>query len=158
LLNLRCFTVLLGGWLILATSPARAAEAEVEVETKEGWVETTYVISMNKEAALKLRDGLDRVDPTLIGGALTGAAPHPALKIAIALATGNADAFKRSLNKEGTIGANGITITLTAYGGKLATYGQYFRPSTARMPTGPAADAMQIAVNPWSWSIAPRNR
>ena len=111
---------------------------------------------MNREAAERLRDAVDRVDPKMVGGALMTAARHPAIKIAIALVTGNADAFKRALNKDGAIGPGGLTITLTAYGGWVAKNGPAMPNPLGDKVGGAVHDAMQVAVNPWSWSIAPR--
>jgi hypothetical protein len=152
---------LCGAWLLVSHSlTARAASPELTVKTDEGWFKTTYVITMNKEAAIQLRDATDRIDPKLIGGALTSATPHPGLKLAIAVVTGNAEAFKRTLNKEGTIGRKGITLTFTAYGGRALREAERFnmgRPNPLGDKVGGAVrDAAQISVNPWSWTVSPR--
>jgi hypothetical protein len=149
--------------LLTGAAPAGAEEPEVTAETSRGWVKTTHIIKLNRAAAIKLQDGLDRADTKLIGGALTAAAPHPALKIAGAVATSNADAFKRSLNKEGAIGPNGVTITLTTYVGKGLDTGDWKTIAGDLMNKDPlglnrrATTAAEVALNPWSWEMARRD-
>jgi hypothetical protein len=140
------------------TSMARAADPEVNFKIEMGWSETKYIFSLNKEAAIRLREALNRADPKLIGdaigNALAVAIPDVRIKIGIKiltmLVTNNVEAFRRALNKEGAIGPNGITITLTASGWLPMLLSGSFSGNL------PLLDVANIAINPRSWSIAPR--
>jgi hypothetical protein len=137
------------------TSMVRAADPEVNVKIEMGWSQTKYIFSLNKEAAIRLREALNRADPKLIGGAIGDALAVAisdvrikiGIKILTMLVTNNVEAFSARLNAEGAIGPNGITITLTSSGWlwKLAS-GKIILLD----------DVAGIALNPWSWSIEPR--
>lgn len=124
------------------------------------------MVVLNRAAALKLRDGLNRVDPNLIGTALTSVCPEPALKVIHVIVTHNADAFKRELNQKGAIGQNGITITLTTYLGRgsldydVDDWKSMIIDAVSGDPWGIKRRALIVAemlINPWSWEMEPRD-
>ena len=68
--SILCLTGILVAWTVGHPDAAWATEPEVSIQTHEDWFETTYTINMNREAAERLNDVLDRVDLKLIGAVL----------------------------------------------------------------------------------------
>ena len=154
--------------LFVAATPVRAESPKVTYEAQDGWFKTTHVVVLNRAAAIKLRDGLNRADPRLIGTALTRVCPERALKVILVIVTHNADAFKRELNKEGAIGQNGVTITLTTYLGRgRLDYDVDDWKSMIIDALSPDPDRLgikrralilaEMMINPWSWEMEPRD-
>lgn len=144
-----------------AAPPMLPVTVKAENGPKPGAV--TYRVALDRAAAEKLRDALADADIKRVGEVLSSATDDPAQKVAVALATTNADAFRRRMAEDGAIGPNGSEIVMTAHPG--ANEAAPLLPGRVdRTPPGPlrqklraaARRAGEIALNPWSWEVKPR--